>query len=205
MFEETPSILPKPIQELSDYLSQITGVGKKTGLRIALAMFYKGKNYNTSLGEVLCKLNDKVSLCEECFFLSENKVCSVCRDQNRDDSILCIVQEPTDVLSLERSRVYKGKYHVLGGAISPIDGIGPKQLKIEELKERLKKHTEIQEILIATNPDIKGEATADYIKLLFGKRYHLTRLSYGVSAGTDIQYADEITLQRAISDRRDFK
>ena len=192
------------IQDLIDELGRLPGVGPKSAQRIAFHIIQSDRVDVTRLAEVLKTVKERVKFCTTCGNISEEDLCKICRDPRRDNIAICVVEESKDVLAIEKTREFKGKYHVLGGAISPIDGIGPENLRIKELMSRLAA-TEIGEIIIATDPNLEGEATATYLtRLIKPLGIKVSRLASGLPVGGDLEYADEITLGRAFEGRRSY-
>ncbi|MFZ4064384.1 MAG: recombination mediator RecR [Candidatus Nanopelagicaceae bacterium] len=190
------------IQDLIDELGRLPGIGPKSAQRIAFHIIQSERVDISRLADVLRTVKEKVKFCTECGNISEEELCRICRDPRRDQSLICVVEESKDVIAIEKTREFRGKYHVLGGAISPIDGIGPENLRIRELMVRLAA-TEIQEIIIATDPNLEGEATATYLsRLLKPLGMKVSRLASGLPVGGDLEYADEVTLGRAFEGRR---
>jgi recombination protein RecR len=190
------------IQDLIDELGRLPGIGPKSAQRIAFHIIQSERVDISRLADVLRTVKEKVKFCTECGNISEEELCRICRDPRRDPALICIVEESKDVIAIEKTREFRGKYHVLGGAISPIDGIGPENLRIRELMVRLAA-TEIQEIIIATDPNLEGEATATYLsRLLKPLGMKVSRLASGLPVGGDLEYADEVTLGRAFEGRR---
>ena len=190
------------VQDLIDELGRLPGVGPKSAQRIAFYILQTESYDPTRLADVLSTVRDKVRFCEICGNVSEQPTCSICRDPRRDQSLICVVEEAKDVIAIERTREFRGLYHVLGGAISPIQGIGPDQLRIMQLMTRLADAT-VREIIIATNPNVEGEATAAYLsRMLQAMELRVTRLASGLPVGGDLEYADEVTLGRAFEGRR---
>jgi recombination protein RecR len=190
------------IQDLIDELGRLPGIGPKSAQRIAFHLLQADPVDVRRLAEVLVEVKARVKFCTTCFNVSEADLCRICSDPRRDPSVLCVVEEYKDVVAIERTREFKGRYHVLGGAISPIDGIGPDQLRIRELMVRLADGA-ITEVILATDPNLEGEATATYLTRMlkeFGLR--ITRLASGLPVGGDLEYADEVTLGRAFAGRR---
>ena len=190
------------VQDLIDELGRLPGVGPKSAQRIAFHLLQAEEVDVRRLAEVLVEVKARVKFCSICFNVSEDDQCRICRDPRRDQTVLCVVEEYKDVVAIERTREFKGRYHVLGGAISPIDGIGPDQLRIRELMVRLADGA-ITEVILATDPNLEGEATATYLTRMlreFGLR--ITRLASGLPVGGDLEYADEVTLGRAFVGRR---
>ena len=190
------------IQNLIDELGRLPGIGPKSAQRIAFHIIQSERVDISRLADVLRTVKEKVKFCTECGNISEEELCRICRDPRRDPTLICVVEESKDVIAIEKTREFRGKYHVLGGAISPIDGIGPENLRIRELMVRLAA-TEIQEIIIATDPNLEGEATATYLsRLLKPLGMKVSRLASGLPVGGDLEYADEVTLGRAFEGRR---
>ncbi|MEA9987210.1 MULTISPECIES: recombination mediator RecR [Subtercola] len=190
------------IQELIDELGRLPGIGPKSAQRIAFHILQTETFDVTRLAEVLIEVRDKVHFCSVCGNVSEQDTCSICRDPRRSQNVICVVEEAKDVVAIERTREFRGLYHVLGGAISPIDGIGPDNLRIRELMQRLA-DASIEEVIIATDPNLEGEATATYLsRLLTVLEIRVTRLASGLPVGGDLEYADEVTLGRAFEGRR---
>ena len=190
------------VQELIDELGRLPGIGPKSAQRIAFHILQTESFDVTRLSEVLRDVRDKVRFCEICGNVTEEQTCSICRDPRRSHLTICVVEEAKDVVAIERTREFKGLYHVLGGAISPIDGIGPDDLRIRQLMTRLADNT-VQEVIIATDPNLEGEATATYLsRLLNTLQIRVTRLASGLPVGGDLEYADEVTLGRAFEGRR---
>jgi len=192
------------IQDLIDELGRLPGVGPKSAQRIAFHIILSDRVDVTRLAEILKTVKERVKFCTTCGNISEEGLCRICKDPRRDNSSICVVEESKDVLAIEKTREFKGKYHVLGGAISPIDGIGPENLRIKELMTRLAQ-TQINEVIIATDPNLEGEATATYLtRLINPLGVKVSRLASGLPVGGDLEYADEITLGRAIEGRRSY-
>ena len=192
------------IQDLIDELGRLPGVGPKSAQRIAFHIIQSDRVDVTRLAEVLKTVKERVKFCLICGNISEEELCKICRDPRRDETSICVVEESKDVLAIEKTREFKGTYHVLGGAISPIDGVGPENLRIKELMTRLSETT-IGEIIIATDPNLEGEATATYLtRLIKPLGIKVSRLASGLPVGGDLEYADEITLGRAFEGRRSY-
>lgn len=190
------------VQELIDELGRLPGVGPKSAQRIAFYLLQTDDDLAERLAKVLIEVKERVRFCEICGNVSEQEKCSICRDERRSRTSICVVEESKDVQAIERTREFRGLYHVLGGAISPIEGIGPDQLRIKELMTRLS-DPNIQEVIIATDPNLEGEATATYLsRMLSTLGITVTRLASGLPVGGDLEYADEVTLGRAFSGRR---
>ncbi|MFN8014358.1 MAG: recombination mediator RecR [Dermatophilaceae bacterium] len=189
------------VQDLIDELGRLPGIGPKGAQRIAFHLLQADPQDVERLSDVLLAVKEKVRYCERCFNVAESQLCRVCADQRRDQSAICVVEEPKDVVAIERTREFRGTYHVLGGAISPIDGIGPGDLRFTELMTRLASG-EVTEVIIATDPNLEGEATAAYLsRFLKGMDLKVTRLASGLPVGGDLEYADEVTLGRAFEGR----
>jgi recombination protein RecR len=192
------------IQDLIDELGRLPGVGPKSAQRIAFHIIQSDRVDVSRLAEVLKTVQERVKFCTTCGNISEEELCRICRDPRRDDSLICVVEESKDVLAIEKTREFKGKYHVLGGVISPIDGIGPENLRIKELMTRLAQ-AQINEVIIATDPNLEGEATATYLtRIIKPLEVKVSRLASGLPVGGDLEYADEITLGRAFEGRRSY-
>jgi recombination protein RecR len=192
------------VQDLIDELGRLPGIGPKGAQRVAFHLLQADPADATRLAEAITRMKDTVRFCARCWNISEQDECRVCRDPRRDPTVLCVVEEARDVVAIERTREYRGRYHVLGGAISPIEGIGPDELHIAELLRRLDGEG-VEEIILATNPNVEGEATASYLsRLLTPLGLRVTRLASGLPVGGDLDYADEVTLGRAFSGRRDI-
>ena len=190
------------VQDLIDELGRLPGIGPKSAQRLAFHILAADSEDVLRLADTLRLVKDTVKFCEICFNVSEETQCRVCRDPRRDPSLICVVEESKDVVAVERTREFRGRYHVLGGAISPIDGIGPDDLRITQLVQRLGDDA-IQEIILATDPNLEGEATATYLsRLLLPMGVKVSRLASGLPVGGDLEYADEVTLGRAFEGRR---
>lgn len=190
------------IQDLIDELGRLPGIGPKSAQRIAFHIIQSERVDVSRLADVLRTVKERVKFCTECGNISEEELCRICRDPRRENATICVVEESKDVMAIEKTREFRGKYHVLGGAISPIDGIGPENLSIRELMIRLG-NPEIQEVIIATDPNLEGEATASYlIRQIKPLGIKVSRLASGLPVGGDLEYADEVTLGRAFEGRR---
>lgn len=190
------------IQDLIDELGRLPGIGPKGAQRIAFHLLAADSDDVQRLAETLVRVKDEVRFCVSCGNVAESDQCRICSDSRRDASVICVVEEPKDVVAIERTREFRGRYHVLGGAISPIDGVGPDNLRIRELFTRLRDGA-ITEIILATDPNLEGEATATYLaRQLAPLQLTVTRLASGLPVGGDLEYADEVTLGRAFSGRR---
>ena len=192
------------IQDLIDELGRLPGVGPKSAQRIAFHLLQTENRDAQRLADAITKVKATVRFCARCWNVSEADECMICRDPRRDSAILCVVEEARDVVAIERTREYRGRYHVLGGAISPIDGVGPEELHVKELISRLDTEP-VRELILATNPNVEGEATASYLsRLLTPLGVRVTRLASGLPVGGDLDYADEVTLGRAFTGRREL-
>ena len=199
-----PTVTPEPVTRLIEAFSQLPGIGPKTASRLTFYLLRRPAEQALALAEALKHLKQKVVFCTSCFNITEASPCAVCRDEGRDQTVICAVEEPLDVLAIERTGAYRGLYHVLHGALSPVEGIGPDELRINELVARAKAGA-VQEVLLATNPNLEGEATAMYIaRLLQPLQVRVTRLARGLPVGGDLEYADAITLSRALQGRQDM-
>lgn len=191
-----------PIQDLVEELGRLPGIGPKSAQRLAFHLLTVDAADAERLADAIRSVKERVRFCARCFNVSEAEECRICRDARRDPSVLCVVEEPRDLIAIERTSEFRGRYHVLGGAISPLDGVGPDDLHIKALVARLGSE-EITEIVIATNPNIEGEATASYLaKLLKAMDVSVSRIASGLPVGGDLEYADEVTLGRAFAGRR---
>jgi len=199
MLNSTPSFA-----RLVAELAKLPGVGQKTAARLAFHILRQPPAESEALAGAIRELKLKIRFCSRCFSITEEDPCSICEDTSRDDGLLCVVEQPQDMMAIERSRSFRGRYHVLHGALSPLDGIGPEDLKIKELLTRLR-DSAIQEVLVATNFTVEGETTALYLgKLITPLGIRVTRLAYGIPMGSDLEYVDEATVNRAVEGRRDL-
>ena len=195
---------PPPIERLVEALRRLPGIGEKSATRLAFHLLGKPEPQVRELAEAMLRLKQEIVLCEVCFDLTESSPCTLCSDERRERKILCIVEEPADRASVERTGRFRGLYFVLGGALSPIDGVGPADLRIELLVERVRADA-LEEVILATNPTAEGDATAHFIAdRLTGSGVRLTRIAYGMPMGGDLEYADHITVGRALDNRREF-
>ena len=193
-----------PVARLIQEFHKLPGIGSKSAQRLAYYLVRMPEEEAKSLAEAVLAVKERIVLCSECQNISEQDPCPICKDPNRDVSTICLLEEPLDVLAMERTHAYNGLYHVLHGAISPMNGIGAEDLKIRELLERLKDRT-VKEIILATNPNLEGEATAMYVqKLISPLVERITRLARGLPVGGDLEYADQVTLTRAFEGRQEF-
>jgi len=196
--------LAAPVARLIEEFGKLPGIGPKTASRLTFFLLRAPDEQALALAEALRDLKSRVTYCQICFNITETSPCAICRDEEREQSIICVVEEPLDVVAIERTRGYKGVYHVLHGAISPVDGIGPEDLRIRELLARVERQP-VKEVLLATNPNLEGEATAMYLaRLLAPFHVRVTRLARGLPVGGDLEYADEITLARALEGRQEM-
>lgn len=194
--------IPESIARLINELSKLPGIGEKNATRLAFHIFRSSRESAENLSKAITDAKTKVVLCETCFNFATESPCELCRDEERDHSIICVVEDPLDQLAIERSREFRGVYHILHGVISPIEGVGPEDLRIKELIKRLGSGR-TKEIIIATNPSVEGEATALYLsRLVKPMGIGVSRIAHGIPMGGDIEYIDEITLSKAIRDRR---
>jgi recombination protein RecR len=199
------SVYAGPVQDLIDELGRLPGVGPKSAQRIAFHLLKLPKDDALRLARSIAEVKDKVSFCARCYNVSEGEECGICTDPRRDATVVCVVEEPRDIVAVEKTGEFHGRYHVLQGAISPIEGIGPEQLRVKELLARLD-HEDVQEVILCTNPNIEGEATAMYLGRLVGPLgVRVTRIASGLPVGGDLEYADELTLGRALEFRREVE
>jgi recombination protein RecR len=197
-------LLAPPLQRLVTELGKLPGIGNRTAQRLAFHILRTSAEDASALAEAIRDVKEKITLCEVCFNLAEGPLCAICQDERRDPTLICVVEEPGDVIPVERTHEYRGRYHVLGGALSPIDGVEPDDLKIAQLYARVEAG-EVQEVVLATNPTTTGEATALHIADGLRQRapdVAVTRLASGLPVGGDLEYADEVTLGRALAGRR---
>jgi recombination protein RecR len=193
-----------PIQDLIDELSRLPGIGPKSAQRLAFYLVKAPPEDARRLAEAIVAAKDRVRFCKECFSVAEGDLCRICRDPGRDPTLICVVEEPKDQAAVEKAGVVKGRYHVLGGAISPLEGIGPDDLRVQELLDRVSRNG-VGEVILATNPNLEGNATAMYVAaLLKPLGLRVTRLASGLPVGGDLEYADEVTLGQALEGRRDM-
>ncbi len=199
-----PIPTPEPVARLIGEFAKLPGIGPKSAQRLTYYLLRMPEAQARALAEAIVGVKERITLCSQCFNFTEADPCLICRDDARDSSLLCVVEEPMDILALERTRGYKGRFHVLHGALSPADGIGPDQLKMRELIARLEEGT-AKEVILATNPNLEGEATAMYLQRLIAPLgIRLTRLARGLPMGSDLEYADEVTLTRALEGRQEM-
>jgi recombination protein RecR len=192
------------IEHLIEELTKLPGIGRKTAQRLAFFILTMSEEEAKGLARAINEVKDKARFCKECFNITDSELCNICTSRSRDRSKLCVVEEPSNIIVIERTKYFHGLYHVLLGALSPIDGLTPDKIKINELIERVKKN-EIKEVIIATNPNTKGEMTAQYIReILKPFDLEVTRIAYGLPIGGDIEFADEVTLSKALEGRREM-
>ena len=198
-------VYAQPVQELIDELGRLPGVGPKSAQRIAYHLLKLPRDDALRLARAIADAKERVSFCRRCFNVGEGEECGICLDTRRDPTIVCVVEEPRDIVAVERTAEFRGRYHVLQGAISPIEGIGPDQLRVKELLERIEPEG-VAEIILCTNPNLEGEATAMYLaRLLKPLGLRVTRIASGLPVGGDLEYADELTLGRALEGRREVE
>ncbi|TMA58243.1 MAG: recombination protein RecR [Deltaproteobacteria bacterium] len=196
--------LTPALARLVQELGKLPGIGEKTATRLALFILGADRAYAENLAEAIWAVKTETSYCQECFGLAEGELCPVCRDPQRGEELICVVEEPADQLAIERAYEYRGRYHVLQGVLAPLDGIGPEELKIAPLLERLRRG-QTREVIIATNPTVEGEATALYLaKLIKPLGIRVSRIAHGIPMGGDVEYVDAVTLGRAIEGRREM-
>jgi recombination protein RecR len=199
---EAASFAAAPVARLIDEFHKLPGVGPKTAQRLAYHVLRGSVDEAQALAQAIIDVKDQITFCSTCQNLTDIDPCSICRSDQRDRSVICVVEEPLDVLALERTRVFKGRYHVLHGVISPINGVGPSELKVAELLARLR-DGDVREVIMATNPNVEGDATAMYLdRLIAPLGVRVTRLARGLAMGADLEYADEVTLTRALEGRQ---
>jgi recombination protein RecR len=191
------------VENLVAQLSRLPGVGSRTAQRLAFHILQRPKDEALALAAALTEVKERVRFCRECGNLTEDEVCAICSDARRDHTVICVVEQPVDVVSLERTAEFRGLYHVLGGALSPLDGVDPGDLRIDELLQRVSVNG-VQEVVLATNPNMTGEATAAFLADRLRGRVRVTRLASGLPVGGDLEYADEVTLGRALLGRREM-
>ena len=196
--------LPAALKELIQELSRLPSIGPKTAQRLAFHILRAGPERSEALARAIIDVKERIGYCERCWNIAEGALCSICSSGRRDISLMCVVESPLDVLAIERTSEYQGLYHVLNGVISPIDGVGPDQIHVPELVDRVGRG-QVREVIVATGADIEGEATAVYLsRALAGLAVSVTRPAHGLPVGSDLEYADELTLARALTGRRSF-
>jgi recombination protein RecR len=196
-------VFSPPVNRLITELARLPGIGQRTAQRLAFHLLRASKEEALALAAAIEEVKERVRFCRECGNLTEEETCAICRDTRRDHSIICVVEQPVDLLSVERTAEFRGLYHVLGGALSPLDGVEPSHLRIDELLHRVERNG-VQEVVLATNPNMTGEATAAYLADRLRGRARVTRLASGLPVGGDLEYADEVTLGRALNGRREM-
>ncbi len=196
-------MLSPAVDNLVAQLTHLPGVGMRTAQRLTFHLLRVPKDEALALASAIEEVKERVRFCRECGNLTEEEVCEICQDARRDRALVCVVEQPADLISLERTAEYRGLYHVLGGALSPIDGVEPEHLRIDELLQRVERNG-VEEVVLATNPNMTGEATAAYLADRLRGRVRVTRLASGLPVGSDLEYADEVTLGRALAGRRDM-
>ncbi len=196
--------LAPALEHVINELSKLPSIGRKTAQRLAFHLLNVSRDDTVALGRAILELRDKVRICGDCYNFSDQELCPICSDPKRDRSLICVVEAPSNLLALERTRAYRGLYHVLGGALSPLKDVGPDDLRLRELMERVGRG-ETTEVILATNPDVEGEATAVYLsRLLRPLEIQVTRLAQGLPAGADLEFTDDLTLRRAYEGRREY-
>ena len=200
-----PAGFARPVSELIEHLKKLPGIGEKSAARLAFHILKSERDKIEGLSRALLEVKDKISLCRICFNITDQDPCAICADPRRESALVCVVEEPADLLAIERTGQFRGKYHVLHGVLSPLDGIGPEDIRIEELVQRVKRQ-QVTEVILALNPSTEGETTSIYIaKILQHLGIKITRIAYGIPMGGDLKYTDDMTLMRAIESRRDFE
>ncbi|MBU6080100.1 MULTISPECIES: recombination mediator RecR [Allobacillus] len=195
---------PEPISKLVDSFTKLPGIGPKTAVRLAFFVLSMEEDDVLEFGKALVNAKRELTHCSNCGHITDKDPCNICTDPNRDNTLICVVQDPKDVIAMEKMKDFQGRYHVLNGAISPMDGIGPEDINVTSLIERLKDE-EVEELILATNPTVEGEATAMYIsRLVRPSGIRTTRIAHGLPVGGDLEYADEVTLSKALEGRRDL-
>ena len=194
----------EPIARLIDEFRKMPGIGQKTAQRLAFSVLRRSREEAQHLSQAIMEVKDKIGSCSRCNNLSDSDPCHFCGNPDRSDDVVCVVEEPHDILSVEKTREYRGRYHVLHGALSPLNGIGPGELRLKNLLERLKEG-QVQEVIVATNPNVEGEATAIYLaKLLKPVGVRVSRIALGVPIGSDLEFVDEVTMSKAMEGRREL-
>jgi recombination protein RecR len=196
-------VVSPAVDNLVAQLTKLPGVGQRTAQRLAFHLLSRPKAEALALAEAIAEVKERVRFCDECGNLTEEERCAICRDARRDHALICVVEQPQDLVSLERTHEYRGLYHVLGGSLSPLDGVEPEHLRIDELLKRVDRNG-VQEVVLATNPNMTGEATAAFLADRLRGKVRVTRLASGLPVGGDLEYADEVTLGRALSGRREM-
>ncbi len=196
-------MLSPAVQNLVAQLTRLPGVGQRTAQRLTFHLLRASKDDALALAAAIAEVKERVRFCRECGNLTEEEVCAICLDTRRDHTVICVVEQPVDLISVERTAEFRGLYHVLGGSLSPIDGVEPSDLRIDELVQRVERNG-VEEVVVATNPNMTGEATAAYLADRLRGRVRVTRLASGLPVGGDLEYADEVTLGRALAGRREM-
>lgn len=196
-------MFPAPVEQLITELARLPGIGRRSAQRIAFYMLRRSREEQADLAQAINDVKDKIHFCRQCFNLTDEELCLFCRDARRDSSLICVVEEPNDIIPIEKGGDYRGLYHVLGGALSPLDGVDPEHLHIGELVKRVEAGG-VSEVILATNPNTSGESTASYIADLLRGKVKVTRLASGLPVGADLEYADEVTVSRAMAGRREI-
>jgi recombination protein RecR len=191
------------VDNLITQLARLPGVGRRTAQRLAFFLLRSDADQAMALADAIREVKERIGFCKECFNLAEGELCPICQDARRDGTLICVVEDPSDIVAIERTHEFRGVYHVLGGALSPIDGVDPEHLRIAELTDRVARNG-VTEVVLATNPTMTGEATAVYIADRLRDRCRVTRLASGLPVGGDLEYADEVTLGRALAGRREM-
>jgi recombination protein RecR len=197
------AVFSPAVDNLVAQLTRLPGVGQRTAQRLAFHLLRTPKDEALALAAAIVEVKERVRFCRECGNLTEDEVCAICTDARRDHTLICVVEQPADLISVERTAEYRGLYHVLGGALSPIDGVDPADLRIDELLRRVERNG-VEEVVLATNPNMTGEATAAFLADRLRGRVRVTRLASGLPVGGDLEYADEVTLGRALAGRREM-
>lgn len=194
-----------PLAKLIEHFRRLPGIGPKSAARLAYHILTLDPKQAESFAQAIVEAKEKIGYCSQCFGLTDTDPCYICRAENRDHSLICVVEEPQDIAAMERTREYRGTYHVLHGSLSPLDGVGPDQIRIKELLGRIRSGT-VREIILATNPDVEGEATAMYLsRLLKPLGVVVTRIGHGLPMGGELEFADEVTLSKALENRREME
>ena len=196
-------MFPAPVEQLITELSRLPGIGRRSAQRIAFFMLRRPRDEAAALAEAIIAVKDKIHFCRQCFNFTDDELCVFCRDARRDGSMICVVEEPSDIIPIEKGGEYRGLYHVLGGALSPLDGVDPEHLRIRELIERVEAGG-VEEVILATNPNTSGESTAMFLADALRGKVRVTRLASGLPVGADLEYADEATVSRALTGRREI-
>ncbi|MFA5809480.1 MAG: recombination mediator RecR [Thermoleophilia bacterium] len=196
-------MFPVPVEQLITELSKLPGIGRRSAQRITFFLLRQKRDDAIALAQAITDLKDKIHFCAQCFNFTDEELCGFCRDARRDASLICVVEEPSDIIPIEKGGEYRGLYHVLGGALSPLDGVDPEHLKIRELVQRVDAGG-VTEVILATNPNTTGESTSMYVADLLRDKVRVTRLASGLPVGADLEYADEATVSRAMLGRREI-